>query len=71
MIVLNVMLTVWCLAAVFWAVLWGHLGWKTAEKTGVDPGKAAALAWLVGPFALPVIRRWRKSQVAGVAIADA
>lgn len=63
-------LSIWSLVAVAWALIWGSIGWTRGERAGLDPAKAAALCWLIGPFALPVINRWRRAQLGSVAMAE-
>ena len=63
-------LSIWSLVAVAWALIWGSFGWTRGERAGLDPAKAAALCWLIGPFALPVINRWRRAQLGSVAMAE-
>ncbi|MCB1027284.1 MAG: hypothetical protein R2704_05400 [Microthrixaceae bacterium] len=64
------LLSIASVLAVGWAVVWGLVGWTMGTRAGVDPAKAAALCWLIGPFALPVIDRWRHAQQGSVALAE-
>ena len=55
---------IWLLFAVPWAIGFGLAGWNAGIESEVDPVKAAALAWAIGPFAFPVIRRWHRARIA-------
>lgn len=55
---------IWLLFAVPWAIGFGIAGWNAGIESEVDPVKAAALAWAIGPFAFPVIRRWHRARIA-------